>query len=115
MPDPIIIIVLVFAAYRTTRFFVKDSLFGFGPDSGSAMSVRVDHFAYNTEDGSDRSWLRGKIGDLLTCTWCLGAHISWIIVCLWLRLYPWELGIDGWILAIAVMGGQGYMNTRMNA
>lgn len=114
MLEPIELVVLALAAYRITRFFVKDSLMGFGPDSGSAMSVRVDHFAYDS-DGNDRSWVRGKIGDLLTCTWCLGFWVSLAVVCAWTQTVPWELGTEGVLTAFGVAGAQGYLNTRMNA
>lgn len=112
--EPIELVVLALAAYRITRFFVKDSLIGFGPDSGSAMSVRVDRFAYDS-DGNDRSWLRGKIGDLLTCTWCLGFWVSAAVVCAWTQTVPWELGIKGVLTVFGVAGAQGYLGTRMNA
>jgi hypothetical protein len=112
--NPMVFVVLVLASYRITRFFVVDSLMGFGPDSGSQMSVRVDRFAY-LPDGSDRSWLRGKVGDLLTCTWCFGAHVSWVVLCLWTRVWPWDLGVEGWVTALAVAGGQGFLNSRLNA
>ncbi len=112
--EPLGFIIICLAAYRVTRFLVHDSLIGFGEDSGSRMSLRVDHFAYDN-NGEDRNWLRGKIGDLLTCTWCLGFHVSWLATCAWLTLAPWELGIRGWAIAWAAAGAQGFLNTRMNA
>lgn len=107
-------VVVVLAAYRITRFLVKDSLIGFGPDSASRISVRLDRFAYDSE-GNGRSWWREYVGDLLTCTWCLGFWVSLAVACTWLRLMPWELGIEGWGVAWGVAGAQGYLNTRMNA
>lgn len=112
--DALTFVILVLCSYRITRFLVRDSLMGFAPDSGSAMSVRVDRFGYN-EDGSDRSWLRGKISDLATCTWCAGAWLSLLVVCIYLRATPIELGIDGWAIAWATAGAQGFLNSRMNA
>lgn len=107
-------VILVLAAYRITRFFVKDSLIGMAPDSGTPMSVRVDRFAY-FDNGEDRTWLRGKIGDLLTCTWCTGWWVSLAVTALWLELAPWLLGVHGWVLVFAVAGAQGFINSRMNA
>lgn len=69
-------LILSFAAYRLTQFFVYDSLIGGNPESGSKQSVRLDRFAYDSETGQDRSFLRGKVGDLLTCPWCLGFWLS---------------------------------------
>lgn len=114
LPAWLAFIIISVAAYRITRFFTFDSLMGFNLTSDSKISVRVDRFAYD-EDGSDRSWWRGKIGDLLGCPFCLGAHISWILVCLWFRVWPWELGVDGWIYAFAVMGVQAFLSSRSNA
>lgn len=112
--EPMVLIVLALAAYRITRFFVSDSLIGFGPDSGSRMSMRVDRFAYDSE-GIDRSWLRGKVGDLLTCSYCLGFWVSLAVVCAWTRVVPWDLGVQGVVYVFAVAGAQGYLNSRMNA
>jgi hypothetical protein len=112
--EPLEFVLLVLASYRITRFFVSDSLMGFGPDSGSQVSAWVDRFAY-TEDGVDRSFLRGKLGDLLTCTWCLGFWVSLAALCAWGQVAPWELGTEGVLTAFAVAGGQGFMNSRMNA
>lgn len=114
MTEALTLVILILAAYRITRFFVEDSLIGAGPDSGSRFSIAVDRFAYD-QNGSDRSFLRGKIGDLLTCTWCLGFHVSWVTVSLWLWTAPWDLGTQGWLYVFAVAGGQGFMNSRMNA
>jgi hypothetical protein len=110
--------VAILASYRITRFLVEDSLMGMGPDSGSWLSTIVDHFAYEDESGTNRSFLRGKIGDLLTCTWCLGFWVSCAVVALMTWTLPWVNGTDPtpWIItAFAVAGGQGYVSSRMNA
>ena len=127
--DAVTYVILILAAYRITRFMVNDSLFGFGPASESRFSVKVDRFAYfsgtdeeviNGErlDGEGRSWPREKIGDLLTCTWCLG---FWISAAVYLAFVfstnSWDLAepmVHG-ISIFAVAGGQGYLNSRLNA
>jgi len=115
--EPFEYLLLVLAAYRITRFFVSDSLIGFAADSGSGTSVAIDRFAYDSE-GGDRSWVRGKIGDLLTCSWCLG---FWISAACYLA---WSAGTDelgtapGSVVVLsifAVAGGQGFFSSRMNA
>lgn len=121
--------ILIFAAYRVTRFLVEDSLIGFGPSSESRMSVRVDRFAYFNEDdpevtnqersdGEGRTWVREKIGDLVTCTYCLG---FWVSAAVYLSFVfatdSWSLAepvVHG-ISAFAVAGGQGFLNSRLNA
>lgn len=108
---------LVLAAYRITRFLVKDSLIGFGPDSGSAVSVRLDKWAYN-DDGTDKSFWRGKAGDLLTCVWCLGFWVSLIVyVVATVSLGEWNSVPLAWhgILIFAVAGGQGFLSSRLAA
>lgn len=108
---------VVLAAYRITRFLVKDSLIGFGPDSGSKTSVRLDRWAYN-EDGGDRSFLRGKVGDLLTCVWCLGFWVSAIVyVAAVVSLGEWDSIPLVWhgIAIFAVAGGQGFLSSRLAA
>lgn len=118
MLEPIEYVVLILAAYRITRFFVRDSLIGFGDDSGSAMSVRIDAFAYDS-DGSDRSWIRGKVGDLLTCVWCLGFWISaaCYIAFIAATVENWrEIPLAVNVISIfAIAGGQGYLSSRINA
>lgn len=112
--EPLAYAVLILATYRITRFFVRDSLIGFSLESESRMSQRVDEFAY-APDGGNRSWWRGKVGDLLTCVWCLGFHVAWVTLCLWLRVWPWELGVAGWIDAFAIAGGAGFISSRLNS
>jgi hypothetical protein len=110
-------VVVVLAAYRLTRFFVKDSLIGFSPESGSSMSMRLDRFAY-AEDGTDRTWLRGKIGDLLTCVWCLGFWISAAVyTTAAVALGTWQdqpLVVNG-LIVFAVAGAQGLLSSRLAA
>ncbi len=79
MLEPWAFIVVGLAAFRLTRFFVYDSLVGSNLESGSAWSRRLDTLVY-TAEGKDRSFLRGKIGDLLVCPWCLG---FWLTVATW--------------------------------
>ena len=109
--------VVILAAYRLTRFFVKDSLIGFGPDSGSKVSVRLDRWAYN-EDGGDRSFLRGKVGDLLTCVWCLGFWISaatYTAASVALGVWSDQPLIWHGVAIFAVAGGQGFLSSRLAA
>lgn len=107
-------VILSFAAFRFTQFFVFDSLMGFNPESGSKMSNRLDGFAYN-KDGSNRSYVRGKIGDLLTCPWCLGFWLSTATYLLFvISTHSWSsTPILGHVLgAFAVAGGQGFLNEQ---
>jgi hypothetical protein len=109
------LVVVVLAAYRLTRFVVKDSLLGRLPSKteprGSGFRRALDEFAYD-DRGEDRSLLRGKLGDLLTCTWCVGFWLS--LVALW----GWTEGglVVQWVVVLwAVAGAQGYLSSRVNA
>lgn len=77
-------IVVALAVFRLTRFFVFDSLVGAHPDSKSKFSRSLDRWAF-TQDakGDDRSWLRGKVGTLLTCPWCFGFWITVAVAAAW--------------------------------
>lgn len=107
-------IILAFAAFRFTQFFVFDSLAGFNPESGSKASIALDAFAYD-ETGKDRSFIRGKIGDLLTCPWCLGfwlsafVYLAFIIASGRWDAYPLVIHLLG---VFAVAGGQGFLNAH---
>jgi len=132
--DLLELIVLTLAAARLTRFFILDSLMGFGIDSHtgqfvSPLAEKIDRFAYTQgeiddtgrvieQGGTDRSFLRGKIGDLLTCIFCLG---FWISAACYFAFLGATIGWDGIIdipLAVhgvtvfAVAGGQAYFNSR---
>jgi hypothetical protein len=111
------LLVVALASYRVTRFLVRDSLIGFGPDSGSRMSMRLDRFAY-TPEGEDRSYLRGKVGDLLTCVWCLGFWVSAVTYTVAaVALGAWGDQPFAWhtVAIFGVAGAQGYLSSRMNA
>ena len=108
------LVILSFAAFRLTQFFVFDSLWGGNPHSGSKRSARIDKFAYNQEDGSDRSFLRGKYGDLMSCPWCIGFWISAA------TFTAYAVSAGQWgdyslvmnvLLMFAVAGGQGLLNS----
>lgn len=102
---PFEFLLLSAAAYRVTRFFVFDSLMGANVESGTKWSVRLDKVAFD-EFGQDRGLLRGKLGTLLTCYWCLGTWLSLALCCTYLAVWPWQLGRFGWLAVAAVAAGQ---------
>jgi len=126
------LIVLALAAYRLTRFFVFDSLLGFGIVDGrfaSGVAERIDKFAYTQDEiddqgkiitagGTNRSFVRGKIGDLLTCTFCLGFWISLAVYFIYLGATVGMTGIEAtpWavhgITVFGIAGAQAYINSR---
>lgn len=102
-------VLLALACYRIVAFFVADSLIGFNEASGSMTGMTLRNWARDT-DGNDKVWWRGRLYDLLSCTFCLGAHVCWIATCLWLWVWPWQLGREGWLTAIALAGAQALLN-----
>lgn len=112
--DLLTLVVVTFAAYRLTRFIVLDSLLGRVPtegDRGSGFRRKLDHFAY-ADDGTDRSWWRGKLGDLLTCSWCIGFWVAALTLWGWVDGPEWLRWI---IVAFAVAGAQGFIASRYEA
>lgn len=116
-------VVLCLASYRITRFLIRDSLMGMGMNEGefaSPLAARIDAWAYDRE-GNDRTLIRGKTGDLLSCPWCLGFWISAACYFSWLgSTEGWDyitatpLAIHGlYVFAIAAV--EGYLISRPGA
>ncbi|HUW00787.1 MAG TPA: DUF1360 domain-containing protein [Acidimicrobiales bacterium] len=116
-------VVLALAAYRITRFLLFDSLLGMGlvgKEFASPLAAKVDRFGYD-EEGNDRSWIRGKLSDLLTCPWCLGFWISAAAYFSWLGATEgWDFIVDTplpvhGLVVFAIAAVQGYLNSRPGA
>jgi len=117
---PIELLVLAFASYRITRFFVLDSVLGYYPGEvpgdpekrGTFVRAWLDRLLYD-ENGHDLGPIRGWVGSLLSCSWCFGV---WVSVAVW-----WAYTQSGWgwvdeaVVIAAIAGGQGYLASRMNA
>lgn len=123
MPMPIdwfVFTILCLAAFRITRFFLFDSLMGMGlngKEFASPLAEKVDKFGYD-RDGNNRSLIRGKIADLLSCPWCLGfwisaaCYFSWLGVTIgWAGITSYPLVVHG-VIVFAIAGVQSYMNSR---
>lgn len=116
-----IFVLLAFVSARVTQFLVFDSLMGMNPESGSKLSIVIDRFAYWGEieppedklSGDDRTFWRGKVGDLLTCPFCLGFWISAAIYLSYVSYaeawqpFPLLIHLAG---VFAVAGGQSLIN-----
>ena len=102
MLDPWQFVVVVLAAFRVVRFVVFDKLVGAHLESRSKFSRRLDTWAYD-QNGQDRSFVRGKVGDLLTCPWCIG---FWISLAVWAAFWwgpEWvQYATYAWAVAGAV-------------
>lgn len=108
------IAIVILCAYRVTRLIVSDTWIGHPATKDSEptdLRLVLDRWAYD-EQGDDRSWLRGKVGDGLTCVFCVGVWVS--VATLW----AWVSGPDWlrWcVLAGAVAGGQAFVSSRFNS
>lgn len=93
-----VLVFLALASYRLTRLVVIDEIFS--TPRNAFLGWVIEHL--------------GRVGwyinYLFSCTWCLGLHISWFLVSLYLQTWPWDLGINGWIFVSAVAGIQGMIH-----
>jgi hypothetical protein len=64
--------------------------------------VWVDGFAYE-ESGNDRGWIRGKVGDLLTCHYCLSFWVALLVYGAWTRFDGGPTLADG-VTVFAIAG-----------
>lgn len=118
--DWFVFTILSLAAFRITRFFLFDSLMGMGlvgAEFASPLAAKVDKFGYD-KDGNNRTLIRGKIADLLSCPWCLGFWIS--AACYfaylgatvgWAGITATPLVVHG-VTVFAIAGVQSYLNSR---
>ena len=115
------ILVLGFASFRITRFIVWSSLIGTGCDGqpigtgyrrpDTPIGIAVSEFAYKP-NGEYQGWFRGKIGDLLTCTWCTGFWVSTVAYFMWFDPALDSLGFRDGLMCFAIAGVQSLLNAR---
>jgi hypothetical protein len=112
------VVVLALAAYRITRLVVLDDVIGEWPGDehprGTFVRKAIDLALYD-DTSSARSKPADYVGKLYSCTFCVGWWVSMMVVCGWFRLWPHELGVDGWLVVFAVAGAQGYVSSRHQA
>ena len=94
------LVVLMFAAHRLTRLIAEDDL----PPVQAARDKVIAWVGKNS-----------TLAEGLTCPWCCGAHVAWILVCLTVRKPPWRLSFREWMLAAAVSGTTGLLSTADSA
>jgi hypothetical protein len=90
----LVLIILGLATYRVSRFFVIDSLL-------SRLRDRFHNFLLSHKQNT--------LYELTSCTWCFSVHIAWLLYAGWTRLYPWQFGVNGWIIAGAIAGLSGLL------
>ena len=92
------VLILGLAAYRVTRLLVIDTLLEPGRSNFHSMLERHNGIIW------------AKIYDLVSCTWCVGVYVSFVLY----AIYLWNLFTDwtrlDWLSAIAVAGVQGMLH-----
>lgn len=77
IPDWWQFLLLALAAFRVYRLIAEDTIL----DGPRAWLLRYRGWDGN---GPAPKGYRAKWGEFITCPWCCGAHLSWIIWVLWL-------------------------------
>lgn len=99
-----VVVLVALAAARVTRFVVLDDLLE--PWWRTRFLERFPQ----TRPGEEPKW-RNKLGDLVSCGYCTGFHVSWAMVGVahLVRLASWPLKWD-LVLVWAVAGVQMLLN-----
>lgn len=102
--DLIPLLVLGFAAYRITRFFIIDSLL-----DGSRNKLHV-FLANRATKEHKLHLLWEKLYDLTSCTWCWGFWISLVVYAVIMWVAPWDFTRFDVINVFAIAGVQGILH-----
>jgi hypothetical protein len=93
-------VLLAMASFRATRLIVQDDL----PPIQAARDWLI------AKAGKDSTFAEG-----ISCGWCSGVHVAWILVCLATRKPPWRLTFRDWILVGALSATTGLLGTADGA
>jgi len=119
----LILLVWALAIYRITRLLVFETILGRWPeldpetgepvsgDRGTGLRKLVDLICYRP-DGEARSRFGEWLGELATCTFCMGVWVSVAVAAGWVH------GGEAarWVIAVAAVAGvAGYLNSRPGA
>lgn len=95
------LLVLAFAAFRVTRLVVIDTLF-------EGTRNKLHSFLVNRTGKLAFFWQ--KLHDLVSCSWCAGVWISFLLY----TVYVWNCPVDwtrfDWINVSAIAGIQGFLH-----
>jgi len=112
------VLVAAAAAYRITRLVVLDDVIGEWPSEdhprGTFARKAIDVVLYD-DTGLARHPVTDYVGKLYSCTFCTGWWVSLAVLSVWWRVWPWQLGVEGWVGVFAVAGVQGFISSRHNA
>lgn len=100
MIDVFPFILLTFAIFRLTRFFLFDTIIEGSRLRWYTFLANRKHFKF----------LSDKLTELTSCSWCFGVHVSYIVLGLYLHLYPWNFGVRGWLTVAGLAGAAGLLH-----
>ena len=113
------LLALGFASFRITRFIVWSSLIGTACDGqpigngfnhpDTSVGVAISEFAYKP-NGQYQGWFRGKLGDLLQCTWCAGFWVSAAVYGAWFQ--PTTIDARAIVSVFGIAAVQSLLNAR---
>lgn len=98
-------IILAFASYRITRFFLFDSLIA---HSRQKYYVRLANAS--AQGNSFKKFLAHKLLELSSCSWCLGVWVTAAVYWLYTWTSPEFWGRKGYILVAGIAGVQGLLH-----
>lgn len=114
------LLVLALASYRITRLITVDTILGHYPGEvpgdpdkrGTFIRGWLDRRFYDS-NGADLGPIRGWLGALYSCPWCMGV---WVSAALWYAATQttWSF-VEPVCVIAAIAGAQGYIASRMNA
>ena len=98
------------AAYAVTRGVTTDSLIEVWRGRLRAWAFEEDDetFRLIVDEAGRPYWgwtvVRAKAVELVTCPQCLGFHLGWVAYTAAAGVWPWALGVAGWVAAFAAGG-----------
>lgn len=105
---------LGFASYRVTQLVVWDSIL-------DPFRARLEAWYVNGIRPGKLARGRKFVWDLLSCTFCVGFHASWLTVLAWSLVGPWDEPWSSWsaflhfgIVSFAVAGVQACLSRWEN-
>jgi hypothetical protein len=100
-------LVLAFASYRITRFFLFDSLIA---HTRQKYYVWLGNVSMDYTGFAFKRFLAHKLLELSSCSWCLGVWVTAGVYWLWTWTSPQFWGRKGYILVAAITGVQGLLH-----
>lgn len=93
-PAPWVFLIVALASVRAVHLILWDSIIGTHPDSQTKLAGRIQVWAWDPAR-QPRSRVRGFIGSLFTCWFCLSGWVTLAATCVYGWCWPWHLASAG--------------------